>query len=82
VGVDGDDLIAGAHPADHVAETVKADVVVAELREFLGDALDDALFLAGFRGNRDHVAQESGHIVFVGFGCFLDCFVIHKPGTS
>jgi hypothetical protein len=77
VGVDGDDLVAGAHPADHVAEAVEADVLVAELRQLLGDALDDALLLTGLRGNRDHVAQEFDHIGLVGFGCFLDCFVIH-----
>jgi len=82
VGVDGDDLVAAAHPADDVSELVKLDLVIAQLFHLGGDALDDALFLAGLGRNGDHVAQEFCHIGAVAFGSFLDCIKVHKMGAS
>ena len=60
-----------AHPADDVSELVKLDLVIAQLFHLGGDALDDALFLAGLGRDGDHVAQEFCHIGLVAFGRFL-----------
>ena len=81
VRVNGNDLVAGAHPADDVAELVELNLVVAELRQLFGDALDNALFLTGLGRNGDHIAQELCHIGFVALGCLLDCFIVHNTGT-
>ena len=77
VGVDGDDLVARAHPADDVAERVELDLIVTELLHLLGDAVGDALFLAALAGDGDHITQEAGHIGAVGLCGFLDGFEIH-----
>ena len=78
VGVDGDDLVARAHPADDVAELVEFDLIIAQLFHLGGNALHNALFLAGFRRNCDHVAEELHHISLVAFRCLLDCIIVHK----
>ena len=78
--VDGNDLVAGAHPADDVAELVKLNFIVAELLELFGNALDNALFFAGLGRNGDHIAQELGHVGLVAFSCLLDCFIVHNTG--
>ena len=78
MGVDGDDLVASAHPADDVAELVELDLVIAQLFHLSGDALDDALFLAGLGRDRDHVAEELCHVSPVAFGSLLDSIIIHK----
>ena len=80
VRVDGNDLVAGAHPADDVAELVKLNFIVAELLELFGNALDNALFFAGLGRNGDHIAQELGHVGLVAFSCLLDCFIVHNTG--
>ena len=77
VGVDGDDLVARAHPADDVAEFVELDFIVAQLLHFLGNAVGDALFLAALAGDGDHITQKAGHIGAVGLCGFLDGFEIH-----
>ena len=82
VGVDGDDLIALAHPADDVAELVKFDLVIAELLHFLGDALDNALFLTGLGRNPDHVPKELCHVGLIAFSRCFNLFIIHKPASS
>ena len=61
VAVDGDDLVALAHPADDVAQLVELHLVIAQSLQLLGDALDDALLLAGLGRDGDHVPQELDH---------------------
>ena len=78
VGVDGDDLVAAAHPADDVAQLVELHLVVAQGLHFLGDALDNALLLAGLRGNGDHVPQELDHSGLIALCGFFDGFKIHS----
>ena len=78
MGVDGDDLVASAHPADDVAELIELDLVIAQLFHLGSDALDDALFLAGLGRDRDHVAEELCHVGTVAFGSLLDSIIIHK----
>ena len=77
VGVDGDDLVAIADPADDVAELVELNLVIAELVHFLGNALDDALLLAALAGDGDHVAQELGHVSLIALCGLFDRFEIH-----
>ena len=80
VGVDGDDFVARAHPADDIAERVDLNLVVAEFFHLFLDAHDNALFLAALAGNGDHIAQKTGHIGAVGLCGFFDGFKIHgKP---
>ena len=78
MGVDGDDLVASAHPADDVAELIELDLVIAQLFHLGSDALDDALFLAGLGRNCDHVAEELCHVGSVAFGSLFDSIIIHK----
>ena len=78
VGVERDDLVARAHPADDVAELVELDLIVAELLHFLGNAVGDALFLAALAGNGDHVAQETGHVRLIALSSLFDRFKIHE----
>ena len=77
VGVDGDDLVALAQPADDVAQLVEFHFVVTQLGQLGGDALRHALLLAGFGRNGDHVPQEAGHVLLVALGSLPDLFKIH-----
>ena len=77
MAVDGNDLIALAYPADDVAQLVELHLVIPQAFHFLGDAADDALFLAGFRGDGDHVPQELGHSGTIVLCGLLDGFEIH-----
>ena len=77
VGIQGDDLVAGTHPANDVAQLVELHLVIPQAFHFLGDAADDALFLAGFRGDGDHVPQELGHSGTIVLCGLLDGFEIH-----
>ena len=78
VGVDGDDLLALAQPADDVAQLVEFNLVVAQLFQLPGDASDDALLLAGLGGDGDHVPQKADHVLSVSFGSLPDSFKIHS----
>ena len=78
VGIDGDDLLARAHPADDVAKLIDLDPVIAELLQLLLDAHDDALFFAAFTGDGDHVPQETAHVGTIALGRTFDCFKIHR----
>ena len=77
VGVDGDDLLAVAHPADDVAEAVHLDLVVAQLLHLGLDAGDDFLFLAALARVRDHRAQKRAHVGLVALGGGFDLFKVH-----
>ena len=77
VGVDSDDLLALAHPADDVAQSVDLDLVVAQLFHLSLDAHDNALFLTALAGDADHVTEEAAHIGTVALGSFLNEFKIH-----
>ena len=77
VGVQGDDLVAGTHPTDDIAQLVELHLVIAEAFHLLGDAADHALLLAGFRGDSDHVPQELGHSGTIVLCGLLDGFEIH-----
>ena len=76
VGVDGNDLIALTHPADHIAQTVHLDFVKAQLFHFGLDAGHNFLFLAAFAGVGDHFPQEAGHVGLVALGGCLDLLII------
>ena len=78
MGVDGDDLLALAHPADDVAQAVDLHLVEAQLLHFSFDAQDDFLLLAALAGMGDHIPQKPGHIGLVAFGCRFDRFKIHN----
>ena len=78
VDVDGDDLVALAHPADDVAQLVELHLVIAQGLQLLGDALDDALFLTGLGRDGDHVPQELDHSGFVRLGGVSDGSKIHN----
>ena len=78
VGVNGDDLLAVAHPADDVAQAVDFHLIVAQLLHLSLDALDHALLLAALAGDGDHGPQELGHVILVAFGGGFDCFKIHS----
>ena len=77
VGVEGDDLVALAHPADDVAQAVYLHRVVAQLLHLGLDAGHHFLLLAALAGVGDHRPQEAGHIGLVALGCLLDLLVIH-----
>ena len=77
VGVDGDDLVALAHPADHVAKAVKLGLVKAQLLHLGLDALANALLLAALAGDADHVPQEAGYVGLITFGSSFDLLKIH-----
>ena len=72
VGVDSDDLVASAHPADDVAQAVELNFVVAQLLHLSLDALADCALFAGLRGMRNHCTQESGHVSLVCLSGSLD----------
>ena len=78
VVVDGDDLLAVAHPADHVAQTVDFHLVKAQLLHLGLDAHDNVLFLAALAGMGDHIPQEPGHLRLVAFRRTLDRIEIHN----
>ena len=78
VGVDGDDLVALAHPADDVAQAVDLHLVEAQLLHLGLDAHDDFLLLTALAGVGDHIPQETGHIGLVALCCSLDRFKIHN----
>ena len=78
VGVNGDDLVAAAHPADDIAQLIKLYLVVAQGLHFLGDAIDNALLLAGLRGNGDHVPQELDHCRLIALCGLFNGFKIHS----
>ena len=77
VGVEGDDLVAVAHPADDVAQAVDLHLVVAQLLHLRLDAVDDVLFLAALAGVGDHLPQEPGHVRLIALGRRFDRFKIH-----
>ena len=77
VGVDGDDLVAFAHPADDIAQAVDFHFVITQLFQFCLDAHDHILLLAALAGMRDHGPQELAHIGFIFLCCAFDCFKIH-----
>ena len=77
VGVDGDDLLAVAHPADDVAEAVDLDLVIAELFHLGLDAGHYFFFLAALARVGDHGAKESAHIGLVSLGGGFDLFEVH-----
>ena len=77
VGVDGDDLLTIAHPADDVAKTIDLHLVIAQMLHLGLDAVDDLAFLAAFAGVRDHFPQEAGHVRLIVLGRSLDRFKIH-----
>ena len=77
VGVDGDDLVALAHPADDVAQAVHFHLIVAQLLHLGFDAGDHFLLLAALAGVGDHVPQEAGHVGLVAFGGGFDLLKIH-----
>ena len=70
-------LVNGAQVYDSFEDKT---LLLAELLHFLGDALDNALFLTGLGRNGDHIAQELGHVGLVAFSCLLDCFIVHNTG--
>ena len=72
VGVDSDDLVASAHPADDVAQAVELNFVVAQLLHLCLDALADSALFAGLRGMGNHSTQESGHVSLVCLSGSLD----------
>ena len=78
VGVQSDDLVALAHPADDVAQLVELDLVIPQSLHLLGDAMHHALLLTGFGRNGDHVPQELDHSGLIALGCFFDGFEIHS----
>ena len=77
VGVDGDDLLALAHPADDVAQAVDLHLVIAQLFHFGLDAHDHFLLLAALAGVGDHVPQEPAHVRLVALGGLFDRFEVH-----
>ena len=77
VGVDGDDLLALAHPADDVAQAVDLDLVEAQPLHLGLDAKDHFLLLAALAGMGDHVPQEPGHLRLVPLRRRLDLLEIH-----
>ena len=77
MGVDGDDLVPLAHPADYVAQAVHFHLVVAQLFHLGLDAGHNFLFFTALAGVGDHGAEETGHVGSVAFCCLLDCFVVH-----
>ena len=78
MAVDGDDLVALAHPADDVAQLIELNLIIAQRLQLLGDALDDALLLAGLGRNGDHVAQELDHGGLVRLSSVSDGSEIHN----
>jgi len=78
VGVQSDDLVALAHPADDVAQLVELDLVITQSLHLLGDAMHHALLLTGLGRNGDHVPQELDHSGLIALGCFFDGFEIHS----
>ena len=81
VGIDGDDLVAFSHPSDYISETVNLNLVIAELLHLFLDSVDNALLLTAFRGNCNHVSQESGHVGTVFLCSFLDGIKIHLESS-
>ena len=77
MGIDSDDLIALAHPADDIAQSIDFNLVVAQLFHLGFNAHDNALFLAALAGDADHVTEEAAHVGTVAFRSFLDQFKIH-----
>ena len=77
VGIDGDDLVSAAHPADDVAQTVNFHLVKAQLFHLGLDAVHHILFFAAFAGVGDHFPQEPGHVGLIASGRCLDRFKIH-----
>ena len=77
VGVEGDDLVAVAHPADDVAQAVDLHLVIAQLLHLRLDAVDNLLLLTALAGVRDHLSQEPGHVGLIALGRRFDRFKIH-----
>ena len=77
VGVEGDDLVALAHPADHVAQAVHFHRIVAQLLHLGLDAGDHLFLLAALAGVGDHGPQEAGHVGLITGGGGFDLLVIH-----
>ena len=77
VGVKGDDLVALAHPADHVAQAVHFHRIVAQLLHLGLDAGDHLFLLAALAGVGDHGPQEAGHVGLITGGGGFDLLVIH-----
>ena len=77
MGVEGDDLVAVAHPADDVAQAVDLHLVIAQLLHLRLDAVDNLLLLTALAGVRDHLSQEPGHVGLIALGRRFDRFKIH-----
>src|SRR5699024_4407273 len=77
VGVDGDDLLAVAHPADDVAQAVDLYLVIAQLLHLGLDAHDHFFLLAALAGVGDHGPQEAAHIRFIALSRALNRLKIH-----
>ena len=77
VAVERDDLISGAHPTEGVAFGVDFGLVKAERFHLFDGALDDAFLFAAFAGNRDQIAKELRHLLFISLRCLFDFAGIH-----
>ena len=78
VGIDGDDLVSLAHPADDISEAVYFYLVIAKLFHLSLDACYYFAFLSAFARMRDHVSQKSADLRSVSFCCFLYGFIIRN----
>ena len=78
VGIDSDDLVSVAHPADDVAESVDLDLVIAELFHLGLDAHHDVLLFCAFARMRDHVSEEPAHFRSVFLSGFSYSFIIRN----
>ena len=78
VGVDGDDFLAAAHPANDVAQTVDLHLVITQLFHFGLNAHDHFLLLAALARVGDHVPEKPAHVRLIILGGFFDHFEVHK----
>ena len=65
------------HYAQDIAQLVKFGLVVAQFFHLFFNAAGDAFFFTAFAGNRDQIAEELRHLLFIRLRCLFDFAGIH-----
>ncbi len=76
MAVNGDNLVATAHPADDITEAIHFHLVKVELFHLGLDAGDDLLLMAALARMGDHGTQEGSDVWLIGFRGFFDPVIV------
>ena len=78
MGINRDNLVPTAHPADDIAQAIDLYLVIAKLLHLSLNAHNDFLLPAALAGVGNHSPQEGAHIGLIPLRRCFDRFEIHN----